>query len=145
MAKKTTELERAERREKQQKWRAETASECITVHLNAIDAATLDAIAIELYWRHPHDPPQGVIADVEVYPGRPAAVRELCRRWREEHGKPMWLARARLLLAGFYRAEASWRRAGPDTEGKRPVLPLRAETRRNLAAMLGLQVDDSHG
>jgi hypothetical protein len=115
----------------QLRWRHAHAAS-ITVHLSARDAATLDQIAIEMYEENPHDPPSGVLAAEGLYPSRPAAVRELCRRWRVEHGKPPGrLQRLRAALSDFWRSETSWRRCtDPETRAARPIPPwLRALSR----------------
>lgn len=121
--------------ENQRVWRRSTAPASITVHLNGLDAATLDAIAIELYRTFPHDPPNGVESPDElgrpVYPGRPEAIRWLCSKYRQQAakgGRPtpfQALIKLRDKLAKFWVAEASWRRAKEGTTGKRPVPPWR--------------------
>jgi hypothetical protein len=123
---------------KQRKWRKKTAAASITVHLDALDAATLDAIAMRLYEQAPHDPPRHV-ENPDVYPGRPQAIRELCAAWRKREGSALGdaletLSKRRRKLAAFWRAEASWRRATYDTHGTKPAPPWKREL---LRAVLG--------
>jgi hypothetical protein len=123
--------EREDKRIRQRLWREETAPQCITAHLEALDAATLDAIAIELYEQNPHDPREGVFCEPQIYPGRPEAIRELCRRWRQQNGDPKSLQKLRDPLALFYRHEASWRRVeNPETDVTPPHPPWRPKRRK---------------
>lgn len=114
---------------KQRKWRRGTAEASVTVHLSELDAATLDLVARWLYDEFPHDPPEG-IENPWIVPSRPAAIRELCRRYRDDHPDAETqidtMARARKKLSAFYRREASWRRTTAETVGaKKPKPPWR--------------------
>jgi hypothetical protein len=109
----------------QRRWRAR-ADGSGTVHVSDLDTATLDAIAIWLYEEFPHDPPNG-IENPWIFPSRPAAVRWLCQRWRDENPEKVELfprlAKIRRKLSDFWRAEASWRRATSGTLAERPAPP----------------------
>lgn len=102
-------------------WRRGAAAS-ITVHLDALDAATLDEIAIALYEHNPHSLARP--SENGINPSRPAAVRHLCAMWRAEHGPPRpKLARMRRALASFWRHETSWRRATEITSKARAPVP----------------------
>lgn len=102
------------RTREQYKWRNNgntVASVC--AHLGPHECAILDAIAIELYERDPHDPRHGKVG--ELFPGRAEGIRFLCRRYTEEgaHRGARWLkklATLRVELSEFWVREASWRR-----------------------------------
>jgi hypothetical protein len=114
-------------RDMQQRWRS-GAPACITVHLNAQDCATLDAIAMALYRAFPHDPKREQYSP-GVYPSRPAAIRFLCAEFRAQHGDPTpLLRRLRTKLANFWRIETSWRRCmNKLTRHRRPDPPWSAQ------------------
>jgi len=115
---------RAQRTAKQRAWRQTRAAHAITVHLDARDLATLDAIAIELYYEHPHDPDQDQRAPT-VFPGRPQAIRALCAQWRKRNGQDVEreLGPLQRELAQFYAREASWRRSRGGPLVRRPEPP----------------------
>lgn len=120
-------------RQQQRRWRA-TANPSITLHLDALDTATLDAIAIQLYYRYPH---YGVLT--QVRPSRPEAIRALCAAWRAENGRPpAALIELRGELADFWRAETSWRQTAEDTTAKAPATPWPYSVRRSLMALVQL-------
>lgn len=112
--------------EDQTRWRKRAAG--YSVQLSEADMAVLDAIAIELYEKHPHDPRRGLVS--EVFPGRPAAIRWLIADYTKKHGKPKarpgLARRARERLARFWQREACWRRTrDPDTSATPPPPPWR--------------------
>lgn len=120
---------RARTAEKQRKWRQETAPPAITVHLDARDLATLDAIAIQLYYERPHDPANELV-EQRVFPGRSQAIRELCAQWRalNRSDPEQVLGKLQGKLSQFYVREASWRRARGSPLLKRPKPPWRGGT-----------------
>jgi hypothetical protein len=129
--------------EEQRNWRAAARNEraarnCITVHLDRLDAATLDAIAIQLYLDNPHDPRLDKLSDVR--PSRPEAIQYLLSQWRGARGvdvgapinartSPLLdaiqlLMRARRKLSVFWRNETSWRQTRhPATLARKPRPP----------------------
>jgi hypothetical protein len=86
--------------------------------------ATLDAIAIQLYYEHPHDPEVDPRAPA-LTPGRPQAIRELCARWRKLNCEDpeREIGALQRELAQFYLREASWRRSRGGARAKRPSPP----------------------
>lgn len=117
-------------RNRQLRWRTGALAKerfSITVHLSPSDAATLDAIAVELYNLVPHEPHEGIDGS-EIYPSRAEAVRELCRRWRREHGSKglTRFKRLREKLSTFWRDEAVWRACNERSDrSKKPKPPWR--------------------
>lgn len=117
--------QRARLADKQRKWRRETAAPSVTVHLDARDIATLDAVAIQLYYEHPHDPGDDRLSP-GVFPSRAQAIRELCAQWRALNRNPEpehELGALQRALAAFFVREASWRRARGRRLAERPAPP----------------------
>lgn len=133
-------------KEEQRNWRfgareSRAQRACITVHLDRLDAATLDAIAIQLYLENPHDPYKRRLSNVR--PSRPEAIRYLLSQWRGARGVDVGaqlnkstgplinalqlLMRIRRKLALFWRHETSWRQTGLKTNAEPPRPPWREE------------------
>jgi hypothetical protein len=118
-------------RTRQQRWRTNTFEKrrkfSITVHLSPLDAATLDAIAVQLYQAVPHAPHNEPPIDGSgFFPSRAQAVRQLCAEWRQQNPdqNPSRFKRLRNALSVFWRDEAVWRacneHSDPDTKPRPP-------------------------
>lgn len=109
--------------EKQRRWRQVHGVTPVTVHLDERDLATLDAIAISLYYEYPHDP--AIDRFASVYPGRAQAIRELCARWRKLNNEEPENILGSLCsqLGAFFTREASWRRSKGEHRARRPKPP----------------------
>jgi hypothetical protein len=114
---------------RQGKWRRNTLAKkkhSMKVHLSPLDAATLNAIAVQLYLATPHDPHNGIDGS-GYYPSPAEAVRWLCRQWRKEHGRPSpKFAEHRAALSEFWALEAVWRNCNERSDPeKKPPPPWR--------------------
>ena len=101
------------RTERQQRWRQSSGRVQLNLSLEPEILAILDAIAIDLYEKNPHQPPDRLSQTV---PNRAEAVRELARRYavaREQRNRPIpgdMLIKMREALGRFWKKEAVWRR-----------------------------------
>ena len=103
----------ATRAERQRDWRSAPGRVQLNLSLEPEIIAVLDAIAIDLYEKNPHNPPDRL---AETVPNRAEAVRELARRYavaRERRGRTIpgdkWI-KLREALGRFWQQEAVWRR-----------------------------------
>jgi len=120
---------RAQKAERQRRWRARAATRetpsrtgaSLAMHLTDRECAALDCIARELFDAHPHDPPEDPSF---VFPGRAEAVRQLIRDWRARNPSKRRPA-SREACAQFWRSEASWRRNRDGERASPPEPPWR--------------------
>ena len=114
----------------QRAWRQRSGTVSLTVQVEPEVVAILDSLAIELYEKHPHQPPE---QRSDVRPSRAEALRQLVYgfdRARQRQGGRRRVSLERLkglreALLHFWKAEASWRRSktGRTTSGPYRDLP----------------------
>lgn len=141
---KSAEELRRNKAERQRRWRANTSGRplddadgetegprarersgaAVTLHLTKRECAVLDMIAAKLYRDNPHDPANGIVGTPVVYPGRPAALRQLIAAFAAHNAikRPA----SREACGEFWRAECAFRKATrEDTDAEPPRPPFR--------------------